>query len=164
MPEVDFYRTAAIVSCTLLGLWWVVVRGGLADRPGGERLSLDTSLYFVITGMMSLLALSAPSSTALWRSAFGVASVLGIVSGVLSARAAASTAEAPPLMRIAPLAGVLLYAVILAVAIAPSLATGLDIRPLQVESVCVTLLLLLGIAIAWIVIVRPESTGTHASR
>ena len=158
--EVNFYQPAAIVSFALLGLWWVVVRSGnLARTEAGQRLALDTSLYFVFTGLMSLLALSADDSAAMWRTAFGIASVAGIAAGMLSI-GRARRARSARFLVVAPALGVTLYALTLAVALAPDLAPDLlELRPLQFEALCITLLLGLGASIAWLVMMRPELAG-----
>jgi len=78
MAEV-FYETLALAAFALLGLWWVVV----ADRrrewsvlPYRRRQAYSVSLYFTLTGIMSLVSLISEDHPALWRSAFGIAGAI----------------------------------------------------------------------------------------
>src|SRR5204863_450425 len=59
-----FYGAMAQVSFTLLGLWWVVVQFKYSDLMRDRRRRIqayDTSLYFVLPGIMSLISQLASS-------------------------------------------------------------------------------------------------------
>src|SRR6476660_9693629 len=89
----QFYEVLALSAFALLGLWWVVV----ADRrrewsvlPYRRRQAYSVSLYFTLTGIMSLVSLISASHPALWRIAFGIAGVIGAAEVVLSLMRASS--------------------------------------------------------------------------
>ena len=55
-----FYETLALAAFALLGLWWVVVaerRREWAALPYRRRQAYTVSLYFTLTGIMSLVSL-----------------------------------------------------------------------------------------------------------
>jgi hypothetical protein len=77
-----FYETLALAAFALLGLWWVVVaerRREWAALPYRRRQAYSVSLYFTLTGIMSLVSLISESHPALWRLAFGISAGLGAV-------------------------------------------------------------------------------------
>ncbi len=77
----DFYGSMAQISFTLLGLWWVVVQFKYADFMKDRRRRLqtyDTSLYFVLPGIMSLISLLTTTGL-LWRITFTISAILGAV-------------------------------------------------------------------------------------
>jgi hypothetical protein len=88
-----FYETLSLAAFALLGLWWVVV----ADRrrewsvlPYRRRQAYSVSLYFTLTGIMSLVSLISEDHPALWRLAFGIAGAIGAAEVVLSLLRASS--------------------------------------------------------------------------
>src|SRR5215467_7887753 len=80
MDLTAFFGVIPVVDFALLGLWWVAVQER-ADlrRPGTRRMSYLVSLQFTIPGTAALLALVDPQVTLVWRIAFGVAGVTGVV-------------------------------------------------------------------------------------
>lgn len=83
----QFYEVLALSAFALLGLWWVVV----ADRrrewsllPYRRRQAYSVSLYFTLTGIMSMVSLISDEHPALWRLAFGIAGAIGAAEVVLS--------------------------------------------------------------------------------
>jgi hypothetical protein len=156
----QFYETLALAAFALLGLWWVVV----ADRrrewsllPYRRRQAYSVSLYFTLTGIMSLVSLISADHPALWRLAFGIAGAVGALEVVLSLARASS--EPPRERRGQELLALTLpfYLLILAIAIHPSLATdvGIDLKPLETEAVVVSVLLFLGINYGWLLFMEP---------
>ena len=83
----SFYETVALAAFALLGLWWVVVAdrrrewGQLAYR---RRQAYSVSLYFTLTGIMSLVSLNAGEHPEIWRAAFGLAGAMGAAELILS--------------------------------------------------------------------------------
>jgi hypothetical protein len=66
----DFYVAFATVCFTLLGLWIIVVQTRHAEwRQSAvhRRRAYGVALHFSLPGLMSLLSLVDPASTALWR-------------------------------------------------------------------------------------------------
>jgi hypothetical protein len=70
-----FYETLALAAFALLGLWWVVVvdrRREWAALPYRRRQAYSVSLYFTLTGIMSLVSLISGKHPELWRLAFSI--------------------------------------------------------------------------------------------
>jgi MFS family permease len=155
-----FYETLALAAFALLGLWWVVV----ADRrrewsalPYRRRQAYSVSLYFTLTGIMSLVSLISGKHPELWRLAFGISGALGATELVLSL--AYARAEPPRERRIQRLLAltVPLYLLIVAVAIHPTLAddVGIHLKPLESEAIIVSILFFLGINFGWLLFMEP---------
>jgi hypothetical protein len=148
-----FYGTMAQISFTLLGLWWVVVQFKYADFMRDRRRRLqtyDTSLYFVLPGIMSLISLLTETGL-LWRITFTVSAILGAVeAGFLLATT--RRAQGSRVWRSAHYAGGTLYVLVALFAVFPSLAEdlGLQLRNLQVEGVFLALIIFLGVQSTWI--------------
>ncbi len=164
-----FYETLALAAFALLGLWWVVV----ADRrrewsvlPYRRRQAYSVSLYFTLTGIMSLVSLISEDHPALWRSAFGIAGAIGAVEVVLSLLRAR---EEPRRERHGDqlLALTLpFYLLIVAIAIHPSLASdvGIQLKPLETEAIVVSVLFFLGINYAWLLFMEPPHSLDESER
>jgi hypothetical protein len=155
-----FYETLALAAFALLGLWWVVVaerRLEWAALPFRRRQAYSVSLYFTLTGIMSLVSLISASHPVLWRLAFGIAGALGAIEIVLSLIHA--NAEPTRERRIQGLLALTLtlYVIIAAVAIHPSLApdVGIHLKPLETEGIVVSLLFFVGINYAWLLFMEP---------
>ena len=76
-----FYQTVAQLCFTLLGLWWLVLQTKYAEwigDPSRRRMITNISLYFLLPGAMSLLALLSSQVHLLWQAAFILASGLGV--------------------------------------------------------------------------------------
>jgi hypothetical protein len=156
----NFYETVALASFALLGLWWVVVaerRSEWAVLPFRRRQAFTVSLYFTLTGVMSLVSLDAGRHTTIWRLAFGIAGGLGALELLLSL--AHVGAEPPRAKRIQWLLTLALplYLLILAIAVHPSLPTdlGIHLKPLETEAIVVSVLLFLGINFGWLLFMEP---------
>jgi hypothetical protein len=165
-----FYETAALAAFALLGLWWVVVadrRREWARLSYRRRQAYSVSLYFALTGTMSLVSLNSASHPAIWRTAFGIAGALGAAELLLSL--VYVSAEPRRARRIQWLLTLTLplYLLIVAIAIHPSLArdVGIHLTPLETEAIVVSLLLFLGINYGWLLFMEPaystaESEGS----
>ena len=80
-------RRVALAAFALLGLWWVVVadrRREWAQLAYRRRQAYSVSLYFTLTGIMSLVSLIAGEHPEIWRAAFGLAGAMGAAELVLS--------------------------------------------------------------------------------
>jgi hypothetical protein len=155
-----FYETVAVAAFALLGLWWVVVaerRREWAKLPYRRRQAFSVSLYFTLTGVMSLVSLNAGGHPEIWRVAFGLCGVLGAAELLLSLVYVA--AEPPRARRIQALLTITLplYLLIAAIAIHPSLAAdvGVHLKPLETEAIVVSVLLFLGINYGWLMFMEP---------
>jgi hypothetical protein len=149
----QFYGSMAQVSFTLLGLWWVVVQFKYQDFMKDRRRRIqayDTSLYFVLPGIMSLISLLSETGL-LWRITFTTAAVLGSVEAVFLL-ATTRRVQGSRLWRGAHYAGCALYVLVALFAAFPPLVKtiGLDVKSLQVEGVFLALIIFLGVQSTWI--------------
>src|SRR5262245_37062926 len=165
-PE-TFYETTATISFTLLGLWWIALQAKyhewIAD-PLRPRMITIITLYFLLPGSMSLLALLAIENRLLWRIAFVVFCLVGVfATGLLAADARKATGEAQEnptswnwrVMRWSCWIGVVLYILVAVVALGASTLADAGIQPLTVAGVFVTLIVILGLVLAWAYYVEP---------
>ena len=168
-PE-TFYETTATISFTLLGLWWIALQAKynewIAD-PLRRRMVTIITLYFLLPGSMSLLALLALENRLLWRVAFVIACLVGVfATGVLAADARKATggAQGSPrswnwrVMRWSCWVGVALYLLVALVALGATTLSGFGVNPLLVAGVLVTLIVILGLVLAWTYYVEPPPT------
>lgn len=155
--EQAFYAAAAGVCFALLGLWWVVVgfrhEEWRADRRQ-LRLAYDISLYFLLPGTMSLLALLSSTTNALWRWSFAVAALIGaidsVAAAVIAARRRGDDGGGWAFGRWILLASPVLYVVVAVVALLPR--SGEDwgsLTPLEVEGILLSVLVFLGVNLVW---------------
>lgn len=148
----DFYIAFATVCFTLLGLWLIVVQTRHAEWRRvavHRRRAYGVALHFSLPGLMSLLSLIDPASTALWRISFAIvagsgAIVLALVHGPAPTRLGTA----------AYLIAVVLYVLIAIIAAVPSIVAdlGISARPLRVEAVLLTILVFLGVNVAWLLL------------
>ena len=142
-----FYQAIATVSFLLLGFWWPV---GRAAPPGAPaRHAYGVSMYFFLPGLMSLMASVNSELTTLWRVAFALTGVIGAVEVVLYLRAGARGGRGELALRAL---GSVDYLLIVIVAVAPTLtmSLGLGLKPREVEAILLTIMLLIGVNIAWL--------------
>ena len=148
----DFYVAFATVCFTLLGLWIVVVQTRHAEWRRSavhQRRAYGVALHFSLPGLMGLLSLIDPASTTLWRVAFALVAAGGVLALVL-VRGPAPTG----LGAAAYGAAVVLYLLIALVAVVPGMVAeiGVLVRPLRVEAVLITILVFLGVNVAWLLL------------
>jgi hypothetical protein len=161
VPEV-FYQTVAQLAFTLLGLWWLVLQTKYNEWIHSQtrrRMATNITLYFLLPGSMSLLALLATTSRLLWQVAFVLAALIGAVATAFFLRAAhASQWRNPWSLRIVTAAsslGLALYALVIVVALLPDLFRAMGTTPLTVAGVAVTLLVIVGVTLAWTYFIEP---------
>ena len=148
----DFYVAFATVCFTLLGLWIIVVQtrhGEWRHSAIHRRRAYGVALHFSLPGLMSLLSLVDPASTALWRISFAIVAAGGVLALVLV------RGPAPTGLGVAAYgAAVVLYLLIALVAVAPGMVADLGVlaRPLRVEAVLLTILVFLGVNVAWLLL------------
>lgn len=120
---------------------------------------LIITLYFLLPGSMSLLALLATNSHLLWQIAFILAAAIGGVATQFFLRdARKSQWRNPWSLRIIHLVsgvGVALYALVIVVALLPDMFRTLGTTPLTVAGVAVTLLVIVGVTLAWTYFTEP---------
>lgn len=155
-----FYETVALAGFALLGLWWVVVadrRREWAQLAYRRRQAFSVSLYFTLTAIMSLVSLNSSGHPAIWRTAFGVAGLLGAAELIFSLFYISSEPRRARRIQLLLTLTLPLYLLIVAIAIRPSLAAdaGVQLKPLETEAIVVSLLLFLGINYAWLLFMEP---------
>ena len=126
----DFYVSFSAVCFTLLGLWLIVVQTRHAEwrgSPARRRRVYAVALHFSLPGLMSLLALVDPESTALWRASFAIAAFGGAAAPIALRRCAG---QARPGCYISAVAGTLIGTL----AITPHVAGASGSRPRRYES------------------------------
>lgn len=147
----DFYRTFSSMCFTLLGLWWVVVqlkfKAGAGD-PRRRRHAYAVLLFFLLPGLMTMISAVNIELSLLWRLAFGFTGLLGLGEVALYATGYVLRTPGADVLRLCAAA---LYTMIVAVALVPTLAMdlGLGLRGQEVESILVSLLVVVGINLAW---------------
>lgn len=163
IPE-TFYQTVAQLSFTLLGLWWLVLQTKYSQwigSPSRRRMVTSISLYFLLPGGMSLFALIAVGHGLIWRVAFAVAGCLGLIGVlvfILDAARSSGGGEQRLLWQIVRLVTLVLYGGIVGIALAPDLVSQqLGVEPLTVAGIGESLLVVLGLALAWAYFVEPAS-------
>lgn len=166
----DFYVTFSAVCFTLLGLWLIVVQTRHTEwrvHTLHRRRAYGVALQFSLPGLMSLLSLINPDSSALWRASFAIVALGG------AAVLVAVRGPAPSRLGLAAYAlAVVLYLMIGLLAIAPHLVGGVGLRvaPVRFEAGLLTILMFLGVNVAWLLLfdestperakALPESTAT----
>lgn len=147
MDQSGFYGIVSAVNFTLLGLWWVAVK----DRPKltGKRTAYLVGLNFSVLATASLFAQVAPEFPIVWRLVFGAAGVVGVVAIVLLVRDLRASARGAAIA--IGIAGVLLYAGFIAVAVLADALKAAGIAPIQVEAFLVSAVAFLGVQVAWVV-------------
>jgi hypothetical protein len=157
----DFYRAVSSISFTLLGLWWVVLQLKFREGAGDARRrrhAYGVALFFLLPGVMSLLSSVNSSNSALWRIAFGVSAVIGVVEVGLYLTSGGRKAAAPTVVRAC---GMVLYVLIAIVALRPAVTedVGLELVPREVEAILVALLVVVGTHLAWFGLTEAEETA-----
>ena len=166
MPDLSaFYATTSAASFALLGLWWVVIQMRYRSWLGSaqrRRTAYHVSLYFLLIGAMSALAL-VDESPWFWRTAFMVGGALGALESTVSLVAPGVTTSA--FARVMGVLSVGLYLLVGLVAARPALLQDaeVEVSALAFESVLFTLMLVFGVHLAWIWFVasalEPDHTG-----
>jgi hypothetical protein len=122
-------------------------------------MATNITLYFLLPGSMSLLALLATDSRLLWQVSFIIAAVIGAVTTILFLRDALKSPWRNPMsIRVISLAsglGVALYILVIIVALMPDLFRAMGATPLTVAGIGVTLLVIVGVTLAWTYFVEP---------
>jgi hypothetical protein len=162
----QFYTTVAQASFTLLALWWVLLQirhDEWFSDTAYRRSVYDVSFYFLLPGMMSLASLLAAQEPDIWRVSFAVFGLIGLAEslGLMARRGALRSGQ--PLMRVADVLSIALYAAAVLVAVWKDLPEelGIGLSSLELEGLFVTGLLMIGITLAGVIFI---STGPGAAQ
>jgi len=146
----DFYAAFAPLSFTVYGLWLIVVQTRHSDwrhSPAHRRRAYAVSLHFALPGLMSLLALVDPTNGDVWRFSFALSGAAGaLILGYIQF----SPVPTPRgrLWQLESILSIVLYVLVVLVALAPDVAGDLG-APIRVEAVLLSLIVFLGINVAW---------------
>ena len=160
----DFYISFSATCFTVLGLWLVVVQQRYrvwAGDPALRRRSYGVALHFSLPGIMTLVALVDPQSPALWRTSYAIVALGGVI-----VFAAVRGAAPDTIGKAAYIAAIVLYAVVGVVAIVPHLLRdiGITAAPVRVEAVLLSVLVFLGVNVAWLLLFDVVATDTRRTR
>jgi hypothetical protein len=160
----DFYISFSAICFTLLGLWVIVVQTRHAEWRGSSlhrRRAYGVAMHFSLPGLMSLLALIDPASSALWRASFAIAAIGGVVALI------ALHGPAPGKVGLtAYVLAIALYALIGIVAVAPHLVSGMGLgtAPVRAEAVLLTILVFAGVNVGWLLLFEEAPDPSFAGR
>ena len=113
-------------------------------------------MHFSLPGLMSLLALVDPESSALWRASFAIAAIGGAVALI------ALRGPAPGKIGLtAYVSAIALYVLIGILALAPHIVgrLGLEAAPVRVEAALLTILVFAGVNVAWLLLFEEAPSG-----
>jgi hypothetical protein len=161
-----FYQTVSQVCFTLLGFWLIVLQTKYQEWSGKRerrRMIVNISLYFLLPGTMSLLAMLAIQATAIWRVAFVVTSTLGAVESVFMVRNLQQRERSYLVAILLRVIGIVFFALIAVVGLFPDLFHGAGLTPLTVAGVLLTLIVIEGIALMWIYLIAPVDASEPAA-
>ncbi|HEV7130118.1 MAG TPA: hypothetical protein VGN32_22005 [Ktedonobacterales bacterium] len=158
-----FYQTVAQLCFTLLGLWWLVLQTKYSEWIGNReqrRMITNISLYFLLPGSMSLMALLSTEVHLLWQVAFLVASTLGAIETGAALRGTGRRG-AGTLLNWVGMGLYLVIALVALVAFIPAvqreLGQQLGVVPLSIAGILLTLVIVLGVTLAWTYFVQPPT-------
>jgi hypothetical protein len=156
-----FYQAASTVSFTLLGLWWVVVQlkyKGEEGDPRRQRHAYAIALFFLLPGVMGMLSAINSDLSALWRLSFGVTATLGLLEIVLYRISGDVYTRGAVALRAF---GFVLYVLIAAFALRPTLAgdLSLGLAPREAEAILIGLLIVVGVHLAWFGLTEGDETA-----
>lgn len=153
-----FYQTVSQVCFTLLGFWLIVLQTKYQEWSGKterRRMIVNISLYFLLPGTMSLLAMLAIQATAIWRVAFVVTSAIGTIETALMVRALRRSKASSPVAMLVRLAELALFALTALVGLIPPAFNHYGLTALTVAGVLLTLIVVGGVALMWVYLVEP---------
>jgi len=146
----DFYAAFAPLSFTVYGLWLIVVQTRHADwrrSPAHRRRAYAVSLHFALPGLMSLLALVDPTNSTVWRVSFALSAAAGAI--ILSyLQFSPIPTPAGALWQVESTASIILYLLVVLVALAPGMTKDLG-APIRIEAILLSLIVFLGVNVAW---------------
>ena len=166
----SFYDAFAPLCFTLLGLWLIVVQTRHEEwrrSPAHRTSAYALSLNFALPGTMALLALIDPGNETIWRASFATVAfgALGVL-GWLTTRGPGRARTGLLASATTGVVGVL-YLVIAVVALAPAVVSdvGVDLLPLEVEELFLSVLVLVAVNVAWFLMFEEvETRPGHARR
>ena len=154
----SFYAIVSGTCFALVGLWWGVVQFNRDWLKQDETRMLAGGIYlsFLLPGVMSLIAQVSGDNKIIWRATFVIAAALGMYfTARLIMKTRTSTKRIGPFRRYRWIV-IVLYLLVLVFGAAPELAAPLSLAPLQVESILLSLLILIAHGLAWEFMTQPD--------
>lgn len=151
-----FYQTVSQVCFTLLGFWLIVLQTKYQEWSGKRerrRMIVNISLYFLLPGTMSLLAMLAIQATAIWRVAFLVTSALGAIETAFMLRSLWQREYVYWVAVLVRAIELVLFALIAVVGLFPQMFNRFGLTALTVAGIVLTLIVVGGIALMWIYLI-----------
>jgi len=156
----SFYAVVSGTCFALVGLWWGVVQFNKSWLRNDETRALAGGIYlsFLIPGVMSLIAQVSGDNKIIWRATFVIAAALGMFfTARLIMKTRASTGPIGTFRRYRWIV-IVLYLLVLVFGAAPELADPLNLKPLQVEAILLSLLILIAHGLTWEFMTQPEDS------
>ena len=155
-----FYQTMSGFCFTLMGLWWAVVQfrhDEWMGDPNQRRLAYSIHLSFMVPGLMSLVAMAAGDMKIIWQVGFALAGLFGAGTMIFFVAGTNLKNAHGWVIRRARWLIIVLYVLVALLAINPALAQDLlGLKPLQLEGLVLSLLVLLGVSCAWDLLAEPK--------
>ena len=145
-----FYSILTGICFALTGLWWTVVEGRKDWLRNPHLRSLAGGVYasFLIPGVMSLGAQIGGDNKMVWRVTFAVAALVGMFFTTRLLQHLSKLPN-PGFFTRSRWLLILVYALVLVLGVYPELAGFSGLKPIQVESFLLCLIILSGHGLAW---------------
>ncbi len=156
----SFYAFLSASCFTLVGLWWNVLerRPQLLSTPEVRKLAGGIYLSFLLPALMGLFAQVAPDRPFMWRTTFGLVSLVGIVSTWRLIQLDGRVPHPGPFRRYRWVV-VVLYTAILVLGLVPSLAGLLDLAPIQLAAIALICLIVIAHGLTWEFLTQREAAS-----
>jgi hypothetical protein len=156
----QFYASVTTSCFLLMGLWWSVMQFRhieWSQDVHARRMSYDVYLSFLLPGIMSMAAQIGGDLALLWRMVFAVVGVMGLMTTLESIPRVMAGYPNLSFLKYGRWFMVLLYVALIFVAVAPNLTALIKpLKPIQIEGILVSLMLFVGVNIAWEFMSQPK--------
>jgi hypothetical protein len=158
-----FYAAFAPLAFTVLGIWFLIVQTRHREWSASashRRVASAVSLQLALPGLMSLFSLVNPTSAGLWRASFATTAIAG-AGGLLALAVRGFRERTSALVEAGRAGAAILFTLVAVVAIAPRTVhdLGLAATPIQVEAFFLSLILFLGMSVAWLLLFEEAEAG-----
>jgi hypothetical protein len=154
----SFYQVLSGICFVMTGLWWSVVEGrkDWLRNPTMRNLAGGVYASFLIPGVMALGAQIGGENKLVWRTVFAIAAILGIFFTTRLLAFTLRTKQAGAMARNRWVV-IILYILVLVFGVFPELAAPTGLTPIQVEAFIISIIVLTGHALAWVMMTHnPE--------
>lgn len=162
----QFYASVTTGCFLLMGLWWNVMQfrhiEWSQDRSA-RRMAYDVYLSFLLPAMMSMAAQIGGDLKFLWRAIFAVVGVMGLINALWLLPRVAARYPHTWFVRYGRVFMAILYVLLVIVAVSPQLTIA-PLKPVQVEGILLSLILFVGVNIAWEFMSQPKDEYTKPKK